>query len=157
MPITKISAVLLVIGLVVGIGAGYGAGFAIYESQVSKIQSDLSTEQSRVTSLENLFQELSISIDDVKVGQEFNITLESNPTTGYQWQLAKQLNGTVLVFLGSEYKPSESDLLGAGGIEIWRFKAVNSGTTEISLKYVRPWETDVPPIKEQTFGIIVNL
>jgi len=157
MAITQISAVLLTVGLVVGLVIGYGAGFVVYQSKVSEIQSDLSTAQSRVTSLVNMFQELSISLVEVKVGQEFDITLDSNPSTGYQWQLAKQLNETILVLIGSEYKPSESDLIaGAGGMEIWTFKAVNSGTAEISLKYVRPWETDVPPIKEQNFGIIVK-
>ena len=156
MTITTISAVMLIIGLVVGIVVGYGAGTVIYQSKISKIQSDLSTTQSRATSLENLFQALSINLDEVKVGQEFNITLESNPTTGYQWQLANSLNETILEFIGSEYKPSESGLIGSGGEETWTFRAVNSGTTEISLKYVRPWETDVLPIKEQTFAIIVK-
>lgn len=156
MAITKISVVLLIIGLVLGLVVGYGVGFYICQSKISKIQSDLSTAQSRVTSLENVFLALSINLVEVRVGQEFNITLESNPTTGYQWQLAKQLNETILEFIGSEYKPSESGLIGAGGTEVWTFKAVNSGTTEISLKYVRPWETDVPPIQEQNIGIIVK-
>jgi len=92
----------------------------------------------------------------VKVGQEFNITLESNPTTGYQWQLAKQLDRSIVELVRSEYRPSESGLLGAGGIEVWTFKAVKSGTAEISFEYVRSWETDVPPIKEKSFGIIVG-
>ena len=92
----------------------------------------------------------------VKVGQEFNITLESNPTTGYQWQLAKELDRSIVELVRSEYRPSESGLLGAGGTEVWTFKAVKGGTAEISFEYVRSWETDVPPIKEKNFGIIVG-
>lgn len=159
MSITQISVILLIVGLVTGLAIGYGAGFVVYKSEVSEIQSDLSTAQSRVTSLENMFQALSINLIEVRVGQEFNITLESNPSTGYGWQLAKQLNETILVLIGSEYKSSESGelIVGAGGTEIWTFRAVNSGTAEISLKYVRPWETDVPPIEEQSFGIIVKV
>jgi len=153
---TKIAALLLIMGLVLGVAIGYGVGSATYQSRISTIQSDLSSAESQATSFENLFQVLSIGLIEVKVGQEFNITLESNPTTGYQWQLAKEVNGTILQFVGSEYKPSDSGLLGAGGKEIWTFKAMSSGTTKISMKYVRPWEMDVPPIKEQTFGIIVK-
>jgi len=158
MSITQIAVILLVVGLVAGLAVGYGVGFVVYKSEVLEIQSDLTTVQSRVTSLESMFQALSIDLIEVRVGQEFNITLESNPSTGYGWQLAKQLNETVLVLVGSEFKPSESDelIVGAGGKEIWTFRAVNSGTAEISLQYVRPWETDIPPIEVQNFGIIVN-
>ena len=163
MAITKISAILLVVGLVVGVVAGYGAGFAVYQPEISKIQSDLSTAQSTVTSLEadvetykRLHQALSLTLVEVEVGQEFTITLESNPTTGYQWQLAKPLDEGILKFIGSEYKAPETELLGAGGKEVWTFKAVNRGIAEISLKYVRLWEKDVPPAKEQTFAIIVK-
>jgi len=154
---TQIPVMLLIVGLAIGLVIGYGAEFVVNQSEVSKIQSDLSATQSRVTSLENMFQVLSINLLEVKVGQEFNITLESNPSTGYGWQLAKQLNETILVLIGFEYKSSGSGLIvGAGGTEIWTFKAVKSGTAEISLKYVRPWETDVPPIKEENYGIIVK-
>ena len=163
MTITKISLVLLLVGLVLGLVIGYGSGVIVYQSKVSEIQSDLSTAQSelsttqsRVTSLENMFLALSIGLVEVKVGQEFNITLDSNPSTGYQWQLAKQLNGSILVLIGAQYIPSERGRIGAGGTEVWTFKAVKSGTAEISLEYVRPWETDVPPIKEQNFGIIAK-
>lgn len=158
MSITQISVILLIVGLIIGLAIGYGIGSVIYKSEVSEIQSDLSTAQSRVTSLENMFQVLSINLIEVKVGQEFNITLESNPSTGYGWQLSKPLNETILNLIGSEYKPSEESglIVGAGGTEIWTFRAVKSGTAEISLKYVRPWETDVPPIQEQNFGIIVR-
>jgi len=152
----KISAVLLMVGLVIGLAIGYGAGSVVSQSEISEIQSDLSKAQSRATSLESVFQALSVGLIEVKVGQEFNITLNSNPTTGYQWQLAKRLNETILQLVGSVYKPSGSGLIGSGGTEIWTFKAVSSGTAGISLKYVRPWETDVPPIEAQSFGVIVG-
>ena len=42
MAITKIAAVLLVVGLVVGAVAGYGVGFITYQPQISQLQSDLS-------------------------------------------------------------------------------------------------------------------
>ena len=91
-------------------------------------------------------------------GQEFPITLESNRTTGYQWQLAKPLDEAILKLVGSEYRTPESKpgLVGAGGQEVWTFKAVGKGRTEISLKYVRPWEKDGKPAKEQSYTIVVR-
>jgi len=102
---TKISVILLIVGLIIGLAIGYGIGSVIYKSEVSEIQSTLSTAQSRVTSLENMFEVLSINLIEVKVGQEFNITLESNPSTGYGWQLSKPLNETIINLIGSEFKP----------------------------------------------------
>lgn len=92
----------------------------------------------------------------VAVDEEFVITLESNKTTGYEWQLAKPLDGNRLKFLKSEYTPNASGLSGAGGKEEWSFKAVNSGNTSVAFKYVRPWEKNVKPAKEKAFTVIIN-
>jgi len=93
---------------------------------------------------------------DVAVGQEFSITLASNPTTGYHWELAAPLDDAVVQQVASEYKTSETRMLGTGGQEIWTFKAVSTGQTVISLKYVRPWEKDVAPVKTASYAVIVH-
>ena len=93
---------------------------------------------------------------NARAGENFIITLESNPTTGYSWQLAKPLDEKIVQLVGSEYVPSKTDLVGAGGMEKWTFLAVKKGTTRVSLKYVRPWEKDKPPAEENTFLIKVN-
>lgn len=92
---------------------------------------------------------------NARAGENFTITLESNPTTGYSWQLAKPLDEKIVKLVGSEYVPSKTDLVGAGGEENWTFLAVKKGTTRISLKYVRPWEKDKPPVEEKTFLVKV--
>lgn len=93
---------------------------------------------------------------EVQVGQEFAITLGSNPTTGYRWQLAEPLDESRLKLVGSEYKAPETERVGAGGREVWTFKAVGAGKTSIALRYVRPWEKDVPPAETRTFVIVVR-
>ena len=43
----------------------------------------------------------------------------------------------------SEYEPGEGaqqGLVGAGGVEHFRFKALKAGETEITLVYKQPWE-----------------
>lgn len=90
----------------------------------------------------------------VREGQTFALTLRSNPTTGYIWQLAEPLNERIIRFTGNEYRSDKTGLMGAGGREIWTFKAVGSGETRINLKYVRPWEKDTAPAKTAQFRIV---
>lgn len=45
---------------------------------------------------------------------------------------------------------------GIGGEEVWTFKAVGKGTTELSLEYGRSWEEGVEPAKTFTLTVIVK-
>jgi inhibitor of cysteine peptidase len=96
------------------------------------------------------------SLIEVDVGQEFALVLESNPSTGYRWELAQPLDETILTFVGSEFRPPATPLPGAPGKELRTFRAVGRGATTISLKYVRPWETDLPPARTATFPVVVR-
>jgi len=79
---------------------------------------------------------------DIGVGQEFIIALGSNPTTGYSWQ--PSYDETMLELVGGEptYEADETDepAMGAGGVEFFRFKALEAGETEVTLTYAQPWE-----------------
>jgi inhibitor of cysteine peptidase len=96
------------------------------------------------------------NIIEVTVGKEVVITLGANKTTGFEWQLANPVDKNILEFLGSQYLSNSDRLVGAGGKEVWTFRAIRAGKTTISFKYVRPWEKDVPPAKEETFIVIVK-
>ena len=91
----------------------------------------------------------------VKAGQRFTIRLESNPTTGYGWQLAGPLDQTVVQCVTNIYEAPDSKLMGAGGHEIWTFRAIGEGQAEISMKYVRPWEQD-KPARTNVYTVIVK-
>lgn len=90
----------------------------------------------------------------VQRGEAFTIVVPANPTTGYGWQLAEPLDGRVQL-VASEYLDAASALDGAGGREVWRFVAVQTGKITIALKYVRPWEKDRPPANRVVFTIMV--
>ena len=90
------------------------------------------------------------------VGKEFAITLDANATTGYQWQFAKPLDESIIQLIRSEYLPDKTELVGAGGKQVWVFKALKQGKTAISFKYIRPWEKNTPPAKEESFAIIIR-
>lgn len=77
-------------------------------------------------------------------GNDFSITLDANHTTGFRWELAKPLDGSVLTLVDTSYEEDPNGALGAGGKEIWRFAPVAPGWTKIELVYRRPWEEMAP-------------
>ena len=90
--------------------------------------------------------EVKANIDPEKmitssVDQKFVIAVDSNPTTGYDWEASYDDN--MLSLVEEEYTTDkEPGLVGAGGTQYFTFKALNEGNTEITLTYKRSWETD---------------
>jgi len=85
------------------------------------------------------------------------VTLESNPSTGYQWELIENNDVILKQFGQTEFKPSETSnprVVGAGGWEIFRFKAVSAGQTTLELVYHRSWE-DAEPLKAFSIQVTV--
>ena len=84
---------------------------------------------------------------DVVVGEEFSFTLASNATTGYHWELAEPLNEAIVKLVGSQYQAPNTNLLGAGGQEVWTFRAVGAGqTTTLSTQVLSPYRLRLPII-----------
>ena len=91
-----------------------------------------------------------------KAGEEFIISLFANPSTGYQWELSKELDKDLVELVGKEFTGKDPNLVGAGGAEEWKFKALKPGKTSICLKYLRPCEKGIPPVKEETFEVEIK-
>jgi len=79
---------------------------------------------------------------ELEKGEEIIILLDSNPTTGYSWIPGEEIDTTIVELTDSIFfqTEKEKELVGAGGCEVFTFKAKNSGQTEIVLYYQRPWE-----------------
>lgn len=91
-----------------------------------------------------------------ETGRIIIITLRSNRTTGYEWQLAEPLNTKVVDFMSSEYMTNPPQMTGSPGTEAWLFRAMGEGKTKIDFKYVRLWEKDVEPGQKISFDIVVT-
>ena len=96
---------------------------------------------------------------ELKEDQVLVISLESNPSTGYMWEV-EEADETILRQPGKmEFEP-ELHLLGASGLlgapakQILRFEAVAAGQTTLRLVYRRPWEKDVESAR--TFSLQVQ-
>jgi inhibitor of cysteine peptidase len=94
---------------------------------------------------------------EITVGQQFKVVLDSNPTTGYQWQLAESLNESIVLLVGTDYQATSTNRVGAGGRQIFTFKAAGPGKTSIRVAYQRSWEKGVAPVKTATFSVTVNV
>jgi inhibitor of cysteine peptidase len=88
----------------------------------------------------------------LSAGDTLLLSLESNPTTGYAWEIA-EIDQSILREASHEYEAEASGLVGSGGHEIWRFDALAAGRTTLQLEYRRPWEEGVEP--EKTFCVRV--
>lgn len=82
----------------------------------------------------------------LQVGQQFILSLPSNPTTGFRW-LLRDSAPQVLQSLGPEVysNPEDAGLVGSAGVSTWRFQVVNAGEGQLALTYERPWEVGVVP------------
>jgi predicted secreted protein len=85
------------------------------------------------------------------IGNLVRITLESNPSTGYNWEL-RDFDYGVADFYSSDLVARQTDgnvLFGAPGDTVITIQAVKPGTQDITLVYRRQWEP--PDQVAQTF------
>jgi len=90
----------------------------------------------------------------IKKGNQFKVTLEGNPTTGYNW-VATGLDDLILKQVGEPEFKADSTLIGAGGKITLTFQAVAAGHVTLKLEYRQPWETPAQP--EKTFEVSVDV
>ena len=85
-----------------------------------------------------------------------DLYLPSNPTTGYSWPY--EIEDPSIVSLRDEYfsQSMESDLVGAGGTHWFHISGEKPGITSVTFRYLRAWETDIPPAEQTTYRLSVN-
>lgn len=74
----------------------------------------------------------------LRPGGELRIKLDSNPTTGYFWELDFAETGAVEL-VSSDYiaDPAPPGLVGSGGHQLFIFKGVQKGRVTLDLSYQR--------------------
>ncbi len=94
-------------------------------------------------------------IKRVTVNKPFEISVESNPSTGYQWKAEVDANMIQMKSSKFERDPSKpKHYVGVGGVTKFVFLPIKTGQTTIRLLYQRPWEDK--PIKERVFEIVIT-
>ena len=85
--------------------------------------------------------------------QTFNVTLETNPSTGYSWEVV-DLNNSIIQEIGeavSEPNLTEKNIVGAPVMHTFQFEVINTGRTTLKIVYHRIWEKDIAPMN--TFSV----
>ena len=89
-----------------------------------------------------------IQLDSNSNGKQINaapnqtivIILDSNPTTGFKWNLITGPDAKILEFVSSDYQAVGTPIPGCGGREMWNFKTIAAGTTTLKLQCFRPFD-----------------
>ena len=102
---------------------------------------------------------LSLDADDsgsdvtLEVGQRMDVYLDSNASTGFEWEL-EELDTSVLEHTDTVYHGCVVPMPGCPDSQTWKFIAVSPGSTDLRLIYHQPW-LDVDP--ERTFELTVTV
>lgn len=91
----------------------------------------------------------------VDAGEEFEVRLESNPSTGYAWEISSGSAVAAVRLLSREYIAPDSDLVGAAGEEVFVFVALADADI-LRLEYIRPFDDPVIPERIVEFIIRVD-
>ena len=89
---------------------------------------------------------------ELPVGDELEVVLKENPTTGFQWSVESMAEPACA--LADDNFESATTARGSGGMHRWRLKAKQKGEGKISLSYRRSWEKKAPV---RTFTVTVRV
>jgi inhibitor of cysteine peptidase len=83
--------------------------------------------------------------------ETITVKLGSNPSTGYTWSEAAITHPNVIKQVSRNYEaPANTGVVGAGGTEVWVFKATDTGLAMVKMTYSRPGESGV-------YNVTVNI
>jgi inhibitor of cysteine peptidase len=89
----------------------------------------------------------------VSSGKTLTISLQGNPTTGYNWVYTG--GEGIVKEVSSGYLPSTPGLVGSGGQFVFVFEGVSPGETELRFSYARPWEK-ATPVEFRSYILLVD-
>jgi inhibitor of cysteine peptidase len=94
---------------------------------------------------------------ELRPGQQAEIRLPSNPSTGYRWLAVEPLPQVAVLVEAPAFVAGRSDLVGTPGEERWIFRAEKPGVADLKLEYRRPWEpSDLAPAQRASFRFEVK-
>lgn len=97
------------------------------------------------------------SNQEIKIGvkQEFIIALGAVPTTGYSWYASYDESIIELLEKRNELEEKAGrSVIGAGGVEFFRFRGLKKGEVNLIMTYRRPWEERI--IDRKVFAVNIR-
>ena len=90
----------------------------------------------------------------MNIGDSLHVILNSNPTTGYDWEISS-IDTSVVRISGNQFesKKVSRGIVGAGGKRIFYFQANKKGNTALNIIYHRSFEKNKPA--QKTYKLII--
>lgn len=118
-------------------------------------------------SIAGCFRESAVKVElasdsavELRPAEALEISIASNPTTGYTWDIADFEGSEVLAVAGEPRYMSDPQkdpgIVGSGGSQIFSFKALKKGEAKLVFEYTRPWEKNTAPARKYTVRVIVR-
>jgi inhibitor of cysteine peptidase len=92
-----------------------------------------------------------VSVDP---GEVIEVTLESNPSTGYVWEIV--MTPEMIELSGDEYVAPGGDLVGEPGSHTFMFNVLDDGAGVLRLEYIRPFEDPAAPERVVEYIVVVG-
>ena len=94
----------------------------------------------------------------LRSGQMLVIELQSNPSTGYVWQLVREPNAQYLLVDGTKTRQSDAERANESQIETQfiRFVAQEAGETTLEMNYVIPANGPGPETRRYTLDLVIE-
>ena len=132
MTVKKLTRWLMGLIIILGIAAGCSS----QNNEVNVTQADNDTQ-------------IELAQDQTLV-----LTLDSNVTTGYEWDIVEFDDQIIQPVGASEYLAPDTDAVGAGGQEIYKFECAGTGQSPLELIYHQPFDETTAPA--ETFTLTVT-
>ena len=91
---------------------------------------------------------------NIAEGDLLVVTLESNPSTGFEWQVTKDDVAMLKPSGPPEFHPDVFWMTGTIGHQVFKFRAISSGTGTIELQYRA---LDRSGARAKTFSVIIAI
>lgn len=92
---------------------------------------------------------------EVDSGEQFEVRLDSNPSTGYSWQLSEMSTPELVVLESQTHVAADTDLVGATGTDVFVFTAVR-GAGILRLEYIRSFDDPIVPERVAEFTVRID-
>lgn len=97
----------------------------------------------------------------IKVSDQLELRLKSNPTTGYMWYVEKESTPLLKLHHQSQTEipvPVEEPpgLVGRPVFQVFTFEPRHIGTGELKLHYVRSWEPPTPEDEQFEIRVVIE-
>jgi predicted secreted protein len=86
------------------------------------------------------------------LNEAFALVLDAIPSAGYIWEPI--FDDEYLTLVDSRFDPPPSSAIGGGSRQRFSFLPIKVGETTLTMRYKRPWETNVR--EEKKFVVIIN-